>query len=127
MVNSTAPKNQKRTRRSAWELACDHGAARSQRPDLRGVLRGGRHRPERFLALVPSPGGLDAQAGNSGPMFVKLSGGTRAVLISAAERRASASNPLRAQSSSTPPMWKTLFADDPLRSDLDRARDPPST
>ena len=26
----------------------------------------------------------------------------------------------------TPRVWKTLFADDPLRSDLDRARDPPT-
>ena len=26
----------------------------------------------------------------------------------------------------TPRMWKTLFADEPLRSDLDRARDPPT-
>ncbi len=26
----------------------------------------------------------------------------------------------------TPRVWKTMFADDPLRSDLDRARDPPS-
>ena len=26
----------------------------------------------------------------------------------------------------TPRIWKTLFADDPLRSDLDRARDPPT-
>ena len=25
----------------------------------------------------------------------------------------------------TPRVWKTLFADNPLRSDLDRARDPP--
>ena len=25
----------------------------------------------------------------------------------------------------TPRVWKTLFADDPLRSDLERARDPP--
>ena len=25
----------------------------------------------------------------------------------------------------TPWMWKSLFADNPLRSDLDRARDPP--
>ena len=27
----------------------------------------------------------------------------------------------------TPRMWKTLFADHPLRSDLDRGRDPPGT
>ena len=26
----------------------------------------------------------------------------------------------------TPRVWKTMFANDPLRSDLDRARDPPS-
>jgi len=26
----------------------------------------------------------------------------------------------------TPRVWKTLFADDPLRSDLDRARDSPT-
>ena len=26
----------------------------------------------------------------------------------------------------TPRVWKTLFADDPLRSDVDRARDPPT-
>jgi len=26
----------------------------------------------------------------------------------------------------TPRVWKTRFADDPLRSDLDRARDPPT-
>ena len=26
----------------------------------------------------------------------------------------------------TPRVWKTLFADDPLRSDLDRAHDPPT-
>ena len=26
----------------------------------------------------------------------------------------------------TPRVWRTLFADDPLRSDLDRARDPPT-
>ena len=26
----------------------------------------------------------------------------------------------------TPRVWKTMFAKDPLRSDLDRARDPPS-
>ena len=26
----------------------------------------------------------------------------------------------------TPRVWKTMFADDPLRSDVDRARDPPS-
>ena len=26
----------------------------------------------------------------------------------------------------TPRVWKDLFADDPLRSDLDRARDPPA-
>ena len=25
----------------------------------------------------------------------------------------------------TPRVWKTMFANDPLRSDLDRARDPP--
>ena len=27
----------------------------------------------------------------------------------------------------SPRLWKTLFADDPLHSDLDRARDPPGT
>ena len=26
----------------------------------------------------------------------------------------------------TPRVWRTMFADDPMRSDLDRARDPPS-
>ena len=42
------------------------------------------------------------------------------VLQRAGEHRASCAVEL------TPRVWKTLFADDRMRSDLDRARDPPN-
>ena len=34
-------------------------------------------------------------------------------------------HPAKRATELTPRVWKTLFADNPLRSDLDRARDPP--
>ena len=56
MDDSTDSKTRKRTAHGC-AMAFDHGAARGQRPELRGVLRGGRHRQERVLAVAAAFGG----------------------------------------------------------------------